>query len=97
MGMPAQRVLTSTEARTALPGLAEEIERVGLAFEPVVFGSHRKPVAAIIPAELLEKLEGLLEDIAIAPQIERRVSAGEGEKTMADYARELGLDPSPFE
>lgn len=97
--MPAQRVLTSTEARIALPGLAEEIERVGLAFEPVVFGSHRKPVAAIIPAELLEKLEGLLEDIAIAPEIEQRVSAGEGEgeKTMADYARELGLDPSPFE
>ena len=95
--MVSPRVLTSTEARTALPGLADEIERVGLAFEPVLFGSHRKPVAAIVPAELLERLEGLLEDIAIAPEVTSRLSAGEGEKSMADYAREFGLDPSTFE
>lgn len=95
--MSVPRVLTSTEARIALPGLAEEIERVGLAFQPVLFGSHRKPVGAIVPAELLEKLESLLEDIAIAPEVVRRVADGEGEKAMADYAREAGLDPSAFE
>ncbi|KDA05211.1 hypothetical protein DC31_02105 [Microbacterium sp. CH12i] len=93
----AARVLTSTEARIALPGLGEQIEREGLSFSPVVFGSHRKPVGAIIPVALLDQLESILEDIAIAPLIEERIAAGEGDATVADIAANLGLDPADFE
>lgn len=95
--MSTAQVLTSSEARSALPRLGEEIERVGLAFEPVYFGSHRKRVGAIVPAALLEEIESLLEDMAIARQVTARLAKVPGGKTMAEFATEVGLDPVDFE
>ena len=89
--------MTSSEARSALPGIGEEIARLGLDFTPVIFGSHRKPVGAIIPAALLDQMENLLEDIVISQQVTSRLAEGEGSKTVADLAAELGLDSADFE
>lgn len=93
----ATRVLTSSEARTALPSLGVEIERKGIEFAPVLFGAHRKPVGAIVSVELLDQLESLLEDIVIAPQVRERIERGEAEASMAQVAEDLGLDPADFE
>ncbi len=95
--MPVPQILTSSEARSALPGIGEEIARLGLDFTPVIFGSHRKPVGAIIPAALLDQMENLLEDIVISQQVTSRLAEGEGSKTVADLAAELGLDSADFE
>lgn len=95
--MPVPQVLTSTEARSALPGIGEEIQRLGLDFTPVLFGSHRKPVGAIIPVALLDEIESLLEDIVISRQVISRLAEGEGRETVADFAAELGLDTADFE
>ena len=93
----APRVLTSSEARTALPSLGAEIEREGIAFAPVFFGAHRKPVGAIVSVEFLDQLESLLEDVVIAPQIHDRIARGAGDASLAQIAEGLGLDPADFE
>ena len=92
----ATRVLTSSEARTALPSLGAEIEREGIGFAPVLFGAHRKPVGAIVSVALLDQLESLLEDVVIAPEIHERIERGAGEASMAQIAEGLGLDPADF-
>lgn len=91
------RVLSSTEARHALPGLGLKIEREGILFKPVFFGKQRKAVGAIVSVELLEQLESLLEDMVIAPTVHERISAGAGETSMAQIAESLGLNPADFE
>ena len=91
------RVLSSSEARLALPGLGLKIEREGILFKPVLFGKQRKAVGAIVSVELLEQLESLLEDMAVAPQVHERISAGAGEASMAQVAESLGLNPADFE
>jgi hypothetical protein len=95
--MATTHVLTSTEARTALPSIGDQIKQQGLGFKPVLFGSHRQAIGAIIPAALLDEIESLLEDIAIGKQTAPRLAEGPGDKTVAELAAELGLDGADFE
>lgn len=96
-GMVTTRILSSSEARKDLPAIGKQIEAEGLDFKPVLFGTHRKPVGAIVPVELLDRMEGLLEDAYIARTVAPRLTAGEGDASMAEIAAGLGLDPARFE
>ncbi len=82
--MSGTPVMTSTEARSASPGIGEQIERLGLDFKLVLFGSHRRPVGAIIPAALLEQVESLLEDVAISKLVAARLATGPGQKVEGE-------------
>ena len=54
-------VLPTNEARARLNQVAA-FDRAGTTAEPVVFGSHRRPQAVIVPWQLWRELAPVLED-----------------------------------
>ncbi|MGH3913592.1 MAG: hypothetical protein ACRDTC_09295 [Pseudonocardiaceae bacterium] len=55
-------VLPTNEARARLNQIAASFDRTGTTAEPVVFGSHRRPQAVIVPWELWRELAPVIED-----------------------------------
>lgn len=67
-------MLTTGEARDGLNQIAASFSREGRQATPVMFGSHRKPQAVIVPVELWE----LIEDAWDLTQIDEVLSADDG-------------------
>jgi hypothetical protein len=88
-------VLPSGDARTALPDALRRFRARGLAAEPVVFGSHRKPEAVVIPFDLYAQLLPVIEDLEIAQLVRERATAGEA-VPLSDVAAAAGLDPDHY-
>lgn len=84
-------VLPSSEVRKSFPAVLRRFRDGGADAEPVVFGSHRKPEAVIIPFALYDAIYPLLEDIEVAALIRERTSQGSPEP-LDDVAAELGVD-----
>lgn len=55
-------VETTSDVRRRLTQILAEFREQGLAARPVVFGSHRKPEAVLLPAELVEDVLPVLLD-----------------------------------
>jgi antitoxin StbD len=86
-------VLPTSEARAHLTQITAELRTRGAAAGLVVFGSHRRPEAAVIPYELVELLDPVIEDLVTAARIRERLGADDGSRfDAADVAAELGLD-----
>jgi|ThiBio_1000_plan_1041568.scaffolds.fasta_scaffold00488_34 antitoxin StbD len=92
---PLTPVLPSGDARTALPDALRRFRAEGLTAAPVVFGSHRKPEAVVIPFELYAQLLPVIEDVEIAKLVRERSAAGES-VPLADVAAAAGLDPDSY-
>lgn len=92
---PLTPVLPSGDARTALPEALRRFRAEGVSAEPVVFGSHRRPEAAVIPFELYAQLLPVIEDLQIAQLVRERAAAGES-VPLADVASAVGLDPADY-
>lgn len=92
---PMTPVLPSGDARTALPDALRRFRAEGITAEPVVFGSHRKPEAVVIPFELYTQLLPVIEDLEIAELVRARTAAGES-VPLADVAASIGLDPDSY-
>lgn len=92
---PLTTVLPSSDARTALPDALRRFRAQGVAADPVVFGSHRKPEAVVIPFELYAQLLPVIEDLEIAQLVRERAAAGES-VPLADVATATGLDPDVY-
>ncbi len=83
-GTQAPRVLSTTEAREAIPGLARRFRQEGLAADIVFFGPHRRPAGEIVPVELLEALAPYLEDLVVAHRVRERLADHAGERVSLD-------------
>lgn len=65
----------------------------GAAAGIVVFGSHRRPEAAVIPYELVELLDPVIEDLVIAQRVRDRLAEDDGSRlTLDQVADRLGVD-----
>ena len=64
--MSCPRVLPSREARTEIPKALRRFRIDGALAEPVVFGSHRRPEAVMIPFELYTALLPMIEELKSA-------------------------------
>lgn len=84
-------VLPSRDARDELPNALKRFRAEGVSAEPLIFGAHRKPEAAVIPFELYEELLPLVEDILIARAARERISAGPA-VPLSDIAARVGVD-----
>jgi antitoxin StbD len=78
------RVLTTTEAREAMPGIAQRFHQEGLGSEIVFYGAHRRAEAAIVPVALLEALAPYLEDLVLAETLRARRSEDTGIRYTLD-------------
>ena len=93
--MSIAHVLPSREARTEIPKALRRFRTEGATADPVVFGSHRRPEAVVIPFELYTSLLPAIEEIEIA-QIVRERNA-EQARPLSVLAAELGLDAADYE
>lgn len=93
--LPVLPVLPSNEARTELPKALKRFRAEGALAEPMLFGSHRRPEAAVIPFELYSQLLPVIEDLEIAQLVRARHAAGPS-TPLADIAAELGLDSADY-
>lgn len=85
--------VTTSEARSRLTATVRRFREQGGAAEPVLFGSHRKPEAVILPYEAYEMLRSVVEDLAIAVELGDRDARDDGSRfTLAEVADELGVD-----
>ena len=92
--MAITHVLPSREARTEIPKALRRFRVEGASAEPVVFGSHRRPEAVVIPFELYSALLPVIEEMEIADVV--RARRGEQPRPLADLAGELGLNPAEY-
>lgn len=91
--LPPTEVLPTSEARKYLTAITGEFRKRGAASGPVVFGSRRRPEAAIVPYELIELLDLVIEDLVIAARVRERLEADDGIRyTVDELAAEFDLD-----
>jgi hypothetical protein len=92
--IPAE-VLPTSEARAALTTIAAEFREHGVAAGIVVFGSRRVPEAAVVPYELIELLDPVVEDLVIAARTRERLAADTGRRySVLEVAAEFGISLS---
>ena len=91
--LPPTEVLPTSEARKLLTAIVADFREHGAASGPVLFGSHRRPEAAIVPYELLELLDPVIEDLVIAARVRARLAEDDGTRLSVDeVAAKFGLD-----
>lgn len=89
------RVLTTTEAREAIPSIALRCHELGIDAGIVFYGPQRRAEAAIIPVALLEALAPFLEDVALAETLRLRRAEDTGVRhTLAELDELHGFDPA---
>ncbi|OAV61808.1 type II toxin-antitoxin system Phd/YefM family antitoxin [Enteractinococcus helveticum] len=92
MTMLPPHIWTSADARKELPNVLKRFRKDGINARPMVFGSHRKPEAAVIPYELYERIAMIIEDHEIAELVRKRSDEGPAEsmdELFAEYDVEL--------
>ena len=91
-------VLTTSAARSQLTSFVADFRRDGPGAEPVVFGSHRKAEAALIPIAMLDKLLPLVEDIVAVEKAKARYEHDTGERLdFNQLVTAVGFDPADFD
>jgi len=87
-------ILPSREARTEIPKALRRFRAEGATADPLIFGSHRRPEAVVIPFELYASLLPAIEEIEIASLVRER--QGEPARPLTELAGELGLNPADY-
>lgn len=91
--MSATHPVPTSVARRELTQTVSRFREEGLGAEPVVFGSHRKAEAVVLPYEAYAALMELAEEYAIASRIRQRDHADSGQRyTLEEVADEFGVD-----
>lgn len=87
-----REVIPTSEARLQISATIRRFRNEGEAADPVIFGSHRRPEAVMLPYQVYEQLLARLEDLEIALQVQRRVAdAGDTRLTLAETLERAGL------
>ncbi len=89
-------VMPSGELREKLPAVLKRFRADQASATPVIFGSHRKPEAVVIPFELYAQLLPAIEDLEIAAVVRERAAAGPA-VPLSGIAERVGLNPADFE
>ena len=92
------RVLTTTEAREAIPGIARRCHDEGIDAGIVFYGPQRRAQAAIVPIALLEALAPFLEDVVLAETLRQRRAEDSGvRRTLVELDLVHGFDADDVE
>lgn len=88
--MPAVRdrrpleVLSTDEARRALPKTSAGFREQGASAEPVFFGRHRQPAGVMLSYERYLRMLDELDDLAVALEVQKRLQADTEERFSLD-------------
>ena len=85
--------VTTSEARQNLTATVRRFREQGASADPVVFGSHRRPEAVVIPYQAYEELVELAEEIVVAHTLRERDERDSGRRySLSEAAAKLGVD-----
>jgi PHD/YefM family antitoxin component YafN of YafNO toxin-antitoxin module len=85
--------VTTTEARDTLTSTVRRFREQGAAAEPVVFGSHRKPEAVVLPYQAFEELRELVEELLVVRTVRQRDARDSGRRrSLREVGDALGVD-----
>jgi PHD/YefM family antitoxin component YafN of YafNO toxin-antitoxin module len=88
-----QHPITTSETRSNLTRTLARFRREGAEARPVLFGSHRRPEAVVLPYEAYRLLLDLGEDAAISVRVLARDAADDGQRhSLEGIAIELQRD-----
>lgn len=91
--MTPAEVLPTSEARAELTAITAAFRAHGAASGIVVFGSRRVPEAAVVPYELIELLDPVIEDLVIAARARERLADDDGTRfSLVEVAAAVGVD-----
>ena len=80
------------ETRSKLTGIVERFRRNGAAEGIVVFGSHRRAEAAVVPYDIIQALLPQIEQLIIEARVSRRLAEDDGTRySMEDVAERFGV------
>jgi len=89
----SQQVLPTNEVRSDLSAITAAFRKEGATGGIVIFGAYRRPQAAVIPYELVELLDPVIEDLVISLRVRDRLSQDDGgRRSLAEVAADLGVD-----
>ncbi len=94
MGLRMQptEVLPTSVARAELTAITAEFRHEGASAGIVVFGNRRVPQAAVVPYELIELLDPVIEDLVVAARLRARLADDDGHRaTLHEVAANLGI------
>ncbi|UZN03789.1 hypothetical protein [Cellulomonas sp. S1-8] len=92
-----QPVEPTSVARAALSETLKRFRREGLHADPLVFGSHRRAEAVVMPWALYVAVLPAIEDAQIAPVLRERMHDGRERVSLEDAIDELGFDRAEFD
>lgn len=87
MTMLPHHIWTSANAGKELPNALKRFRKDGIKAQPLVFGAHPKPEAAVIPYELYERIATITEDHEIAELARERSAEGLAESMDELFAK----------
>ena len=90
--MPILDVVPTSEARIGLSATLERFRRDGVTAEPLVFGSHRRPEAVVIPFALFRDLYDAIDDLRLAQLLRERIADDTPRISLEDAVEQLGFD-----
>lgn len=97
MSIDFSQVHTASDARTNLNSTLQRFRSEGVSSEPVVFGSHRRPEAVVVPWELYERLLPAINDALLVETVRARIASPNPSIDFDDAVRQIGFEPSEFE
>ncbi len=93
--IPRTEIMAVSEARACLTEITAIFRAEGAAAGIVVFGNRRVPEAAIVPFEIIEMLDPIIEDMVISARIRERDANDSGIRyTLEEILEEFGLEES---
>lgn len=93
MALRVNHPVPTSQARSELTSTVQRFRTEGAAAQPVVFGSHRKPEAVILPYAAYEALLEIAEELDIAERVRERDASDDGTRfTLEEVAEEIGID-----
>ena len=90
-------VIPTSEARTALPSVLSGFRRDGVAAEPMIFGSHRKPEGVVLPYAMFERLLPAIEEILLTETVRARLASPGESSDFDEFVTETGLSLDDIE
>jgi hypothetical protein len=87
-------ILPSRDARAELSKALRRFRAEGAGAAPLIFGSHRRPEAVVIPFELYTSLLPAIEELEIAAIVRERTT--EPSRPLSELATDVGLNPADY-
>jgi PHD/YefM family antitoxin component YafN of YafNO toxin-antitoxin module len=73
--IPEYEVKTTSETRQDLTKILADFRVKGKKAVPIIFGSHRKPEAVLVPAGIWKKILNEIDDLQLALTVQDRLSS----------------------